>query len=137
MSILLAAFALIQPATPPVGQRTAPAERLISGAALVPDEEQDPLIAAAAAFPLGSAENPVRVGGPEGEIAYIQRLRCTTGAAPAIGTRSQRGPGAFGSVVAAYQLSCPGAGPVTLVLDMYHAEHSEDRAPAGFTIQAR
>jgi hypothetical protein len=137
MSILLTALAILQTATPPVGQRTIPAERLISGASLVPDEEQDPLVAAAAAFPLGSSENPVRVGGPEGEIAYLQRLRCSDGATPRIGARSQGGPGAFGSLVASYPLSCAGAAPVTLVMDMYHAEHREESAPPGFTLPAR
>lgn len=134
MSILLAALAMLQTATPPVGQRTVPTEQLGSGASLIPDEEEDPLVAAAAAFPLGSAENPVRVGGPEGEIAYLQRLRCADGATPRVGARSNGGPGAFGSIVASYQLSCPGGAPMTLVLDMYHEEHREDRAPPGLTL---
>jgi len=137
MSILLAALFIAQPATPPVGQRTIPAERLNTGASLIVDPDQDPLIAAAARFPLGSPENPVRVGGPEGEVGYLQRLRCPDGASPRIGTRTEGGAGAFGSVVALYQLACAGAAPVTLVMDMYHAEHREDRAPSGFTIQAR
>ncbi len=133
MSILLALLAL-QTASPPIGQRTVPAQQLAGGAALIPDEGEDPTIAAAAAFPLGSAENPVRVGGPEGEHAYLGRLRCPDGAAPAIGRRTDGGIGAFGSVVGSYALTCPGAAPVSLVMDMYHAEHREDRAPAGFGI---
>jgi hypothetical protein len=137
MSILLAALVLAQPSTPPVGQRSIPAERLAADAGLIPDPEQDPLIAAAARFPLGSAENPVRVGGPEGEIWYLGRLRCADGSSPRVGARTEGGAGAFGSLVASYQLTCAGAAPVTVVMDMYHAEHREDRAPAGFTIQAR
>lgn len=135
MSIIIAALMALQPATPPVGQRTQPAERLATGASLIPDE--DPLIAAAAGFPLGSPENPVRVGGPEGEAAYLGRLRCADGAIPRVGARTQRGAGAFGSLVAAYELSCAGAAPGVLVMDMYHGEHAEDRAPPGFAITPR
>lgn len=140
MSILLAASAALsiaQTAMPPVGQRTIPAERLNGGAGLIPDEENDPQIVAAAAFPLGSAQNPVRVGGPEGEAAYLGRLRCASGAAPVVGGRVEQGVGAFGSVVAGYRLSCAGAAPVLVVMDMYHAEHDESRAPEGFSIVGR
>lgn len=137
MSILIATLLALQTATPPVGQRTIPAEQLASGASLIPDADQDPAIAAAAAFPLGSADNPVRVGGPEGEGAYLARLRCTDGAAPTIGARIDQGVGAFGSVVVSYRLACAGAEPVRLIMDMYHEEHREDRAPPGFTIAGR
>lgn len=97
-----------------------------------PEEEMRALIAAADAHPLGTAENPVRVGGPEGEHAYLGHLRCPDGAAPRVGARREAGIGAFGSVVAAYQVSCA-AGAVGIVFDMYHEEHVETRAPAGFT----
>jgi len=133
---LLALFAA-QPASPPIGQRTPQAAQLPATAAFIPDAEEDPLIAAAAAHPLGSRENPVRVGGPEGERAYLARLRCADGAEPRIGLRADRGVGAFGSMVAAYRLECTGAGAVELVMDMYHEEHRETRAPAGLTLQAR
>ncbi len=136
MSIILAALLAAQPAMPPIGQRTAPPARLATGASLIPDAAEDPVIAAAAAFPLGSVQNPVRVGGPQGERGYLSRLRCADGSAPRLGARSERGVGAFGSVVAAYRLDC-GAGAADLVMDMYHDEHVEDRAPPGFTIQPR
>ena len=92
------------------------------------------LAAAADAHPLGSLENPVRVGGPEGERAYLGRLRCQDGQAPQVGTRRDAGIGAFGSVVAAYELSCGGQAR-RVAFDMYHAEHVENRAPAGFTLR--
>jgi len=41
--------------------------------------------------------------------------------------------GAFGSVVAGYELSCTG-GDARILFDMYHEEHVETRAPAGFTL---
>jgi hypothetical protein len=123
------------PAQPRLGARTQSPD-LMAGDVnrLSPEEEMRQLAAAADAHPLGTVENPVRVGGPEGEHAYLGRLRCADGAAPRIGARREVGVGAFGSVVAAYELGC---GPQTsrVVFDMYHEEHVETRAPAGFTLR--
>lgn len=96
-----------------------------------PEQEIAELAAAADAHPLGTAENPIRVGGPEGEHAYLGHLRCADGSQPRIGAHSAAGVGAFGSVVGAYEVSC---GDVVgrLVFDIYHEEHVETRAPAGF-----
>ena len=98
-----------------------------------PEEEMQALAAAADAHPLGSLENPIRVGGPEGERAYLSRLRCSGGSTPQIGGRGDGGVGAFGSVVDAVALSCGGSS-VRLMFDIYHEEHVETRAPAGFTL---
>ena len=97
-----------------------------------PSRRSTRLAAAAAAHPLGTPENPVRVGGPEGEHAYLGHLRCADGSQPRIGARSEAGVGAYGSVVGAYEVSCGGA-TARIVFDMYHAEHVETRAPAGFS----
>jgi len=135
--ILAAALAASQPAAPPIGQRTAPPESILAELGLAPEEDDlAAAIAAAGAHPLGTMQNPVRVGGPIGERAYIARLRCGDGSAPKVGTRGTMGIGAFGTIVDGYPLDCGSAAPgkVTLILDMYHSEHSEDRAPAGFTI---
>ena len=96
-------------------------------------------IAAAAAHSLGSRENPVRVGGPSGERAYIARLRCADGRPPRVGQRSNMGIGAFLMIVDAYPLDCGEAAPgrTTLMMDMYHPGHREDRAPPGFSINPR
>lgn len=98
-------------------------------------DEVEQAIAAASAFPLGTSQNPVRVGGPEGERAYLARLRCGDGAIPKIGARGEGGVGAFGSVVSSYPIDCGAAAPgkVSLVFDIYHAEYAETRLPAGFT----
>jgi hypothetical protein len=128
-------IALAAQTTTPIGQR-APQPAAAPAASLIPDADSDPVIAAAAAFPLGSMENPVRVGGPGGERAYLARLRCADGSAPRLGARSDKGEGAFGSLVAAYRLEC-GASAADLVMDMYHGEHVENRAPPGFAIQPR
>ncbi len=139
--VFTAALVLAAPAAAQeLGQRTRSPESILSELGLAPDQDDlAAAIAAAEAHPLGSAENPVRVGGPPGERAYIARLRCADGAAPRVGQRGSAGVGAFGTIVDAYPLDCGVAAPgrVTLVMDMYHEEHREDRAPPGFTIVPR
>jgi hypothetical protein len=132
--LLSATPALAQPQQPRLGARTATPESMVAQLSPVsPEEELRALVAAADAHPLGTVENPVRVGGPEGERAFLARLRCADGAAPRIGARREAGTGGFGSVVGAYEVACAAAGRV--VFDMYHEEHVETRAPAGFTLR--
>jgi hypothetical protein len=136
--ILLAGLALAQTASPPVGQRTARPESMLSGIdAALGGGENDPAIVAAQAFPLGSPDNPVRVGGPEGAGNYIGRLRCGDGTRPQVGGPTDGGVGAFGSVVQRYVLQCPSSTPASILVDIYHEEHVEDRAVPGFTILTR
>ena len=125
------------PERPPIGQRTtSPAQMLGDLGSGDVEAEIAAQAAAAAAFPLGTRENPVRVAGPTGERAYLARLRCANGGAPEIGARTEAGVGAYGSVVAAYALDCGSAAPgrTSVVLDMYHEEHRETAAQTGFTI---
>jgi hypothetical protein len=131
---LLAAPAAAQPKP---GDRTISPEQLLRELGLGPDQDDlSEALAAAAAHPLGTAQNPVRVGGPEGERAYIARLRCADGSRPEVGQRSSGGVGAFGTIVNLYRLDCGRAAPgrFDLVMDMYHEEHRETAAPAGFTL---
>jgi hypothetical protein len=131
---LLAAPAAAQPG---LGDRTRTPAQMVAEFGVGPGEDDlAQAIAAAAAHPLGTLQNPVRVGGPEGERFYLARLRCGDGSEPSIGARSDAGVGAFGSVVASYPIDCGRAAPgrAAVVLDMYHEEHRETRAPAGFTI---
>jgi hypothetical protein len=139
-ALSIAPAAGAQPADKKVGQRNGTPEQLFSGIGEgSTDAALEQEIAAAAAFPLGTLQNPVRVGGPEGEQAYIARLRCANGEAPKAFDRRNGEAGAFGSVVGIYTLDCGTAAPgrAQLVMDMYHAEHREDRAPAGFAIAPR
>jgi hypothetical protein len=136
----IAAIGTAAPAGEKVGARTASPEQLLVDLGQgETDAELEQAIAAASAHPLGTLENPVRVGGPHGERAYIARLRCADGARPRIGQRGSAGIGAFGSIVDIYPLDCGAAAPgkVGLVMDMYHEEHREERAPAGFAIDPR
>lgn len=133
-----ALFLLAMPAVAQeLGERTSRPESMLPALGLAPGQDDlAEAIAAAEAHPLGSIDNPVRVGGPEGERAYIARLRCADGAAPRVGGRADAGVGAFGTLVAAYPLRCGGA-ESRIAFDMYHEEHVETRAPAGFTLAPR
>ncbi|HEY1145529.1 MAG TPA: hypothetical protein VGE84_04240 [Allosphingosinicella sp.] len=124
---------------PPREESPAPEELLRALGDATEEAELQAAIAAADRHPLGTAENPVRVGGPEGERAYMARLRCADGNAPKVGQRGSAGVGAFGTIVDVYPLDCGASAPgrTDLVMDMYHSEHVEDRAPAGFAIARR
>lgn len=120
-----------------LGARTAtPDQTLGSVGQGSPVDEVEAMARAAAGQPLGSAANPVRVGGPDGERSYLARLRCGNGAAPRVGARRDAGTGPYGSVVAAYEVDCGAAAPgaARIVFDMYHAEHAETQAPTGFAL---
>ena len=135
--LAVALLAAAQQPSPPIGQRSSTPEQMLRELGLAPNpDEEAAAIAAAQRHPLGTMENPVRVGGPTGERAYIARLRCSDGSAPRVGQRGNMGVGAFGTIVDSYPLDCGSAAPgqFTLIMDMYHDEHREERAPAGFTI---
>ena len=93
-------------------------------------------IARATRAPLGSQENPVRVSMPQGERAYLARLRCGDGAAPAFQRAGSFGPGVFGSIIDGYEVACAAGEPKPgmIFMDMYHPGHDETAAPAGFTL---
>jgi hypothetical protein len=134
--ILFAAAIAAAPAfaKPPREQSPAPADLL---AGLGFEASDAAAIAAAEAHPLGTLQNPVRVGGPDGERAYLSRLRCGDGSSPTIGPKGSAGVGAFGSLVDAYPVDCGTAAPgkISVVMDMYHSEHREQRAPQGLTVE--
>lgn len=98
----------------------------------------DRAVRAAAAFPLGSEQNPVRAQGPAGQREYLGRLRCADGRAPLIRGRMAGAIGPFGGIMDEYGVACPGSTPATAVirLDMYHA-HVETSPVPGFTITPR
>ena len=137
----LAALLLIAPASAQkLGARTAPPQQVLGEMAPAdPLAEAEAIAAWAAAHPLGTVENPVRVGGPQGARAYIARLRCADGSRPGVGPRSTGAVGAYGTLTERYPLDCGAAAPgkVALAFDFYHDEHVETRAPAGFALDAR
>lgn len=117
-----------------LGARTTSPEAMMSQMSTAsPEDEMRQLIARAESHPLGTAENPIRVAGPDGERAYLAHLRCADGATPRVGARREAGVGAFGTVVGAYDVACAGTSG-RIVFDMYQEEHAETRPPAGFTL---
>lgn len=138
--LLAAAIAAAPASAQKPGARTATPQQVLGDMAPAdPMAEAERIAAAAAAHPLGSPENPVRVGGPQGARAYIARLRCGDGSRPQVGPRSTGGVGAYGTLTERYPLDCGAAAPgrVALAFDFYHEEHVETLAPAGFAIDAR
>jgi hypothetical protein len=111
---------------------------MLTGSCLSPDELKQ-AIAAAEAFPLGSKNNPVRSDMPPGERAYLERLRCNDGTAPAFERAGSVGEGPYGTILDLYQLRCSSGQPSTasVYMDMYHRDYSEDRPAPGFTIEPR
>jgi hypothetical protein len=91
-------------------------------------------IAAADQYPLGSERNPVRAELPEGQHAYLRRLRCADGRPPQWGRQGNVGIGAFGNIADLYIVTCAGQPPSSIYMDMYHRGHVEQRAVPGFTI---
>ena len=90
-------------------------------------------IARAERSPLGSKANPVRENMPQGQVAYLRRLRCADGQPPAFVRKGNVGRGVYGTIVDHYVLTCSGAAPVDAYMDMYH-DGPEHRPLPGFTI---
>jgi hypothetical protein len=138
--LLLAALAAAPAAAQKLGARTATPQRELGDMAPAdPMAEAERIAAAAAAHPLGSVANPVRVGGPQGARAYIARLRCADGTRPQVGARSTGAVGAYGTLTERYPLDCGAAAPgrVILAFDFYHEEHVETRPAPGFVLEGR
>jgi hypothetical protein len=138
--MILAAIAAPAWAADPIGKRTAtPAQTLGAVGQADPEAELRQQVAAASAYPLGTIDNPVRAGGPEGERSYLARLRCADGSIPRVGAGRPGGTGAFGSVVDLFPLDCGAAAPgkAALMIDKYDEEHVENQAPPGFAIVPR
>jgi hypothetical protein len=115
---------------PPAGSPEALMELLGGGR---PKAEVD--LAKIEKHPLGSKENPVRVGGPGGQRAYLSRLRCEDGRFPEFERAGSVGTGPWGYIMDAYSLACASGQKATVFMDMYHSRHQEDRAVPGFTIE--
>lgn len=111
--------------------------RMMAGQSQMQGAALDRAIAAAAAYPLGSRENPVRAAMPAGQRAYLARLRCADGQAPAYSRNGNLGGGVYGNIIDAYAVTCAGKDAVTVIMDMYHNGYVEDRPVPGFTIAGR
>ncbi len=136
LALMIAAAAAL-PAPASAQQRTP--RQTLEEMGLAPSAEQvRRAVERAAGEPLGSERNPVRVSSPAGQRAYMARLRCADGTPPEVGQRHNAGEGPFGTIIDIYPLDCGGSAPnqVQLAMDMYHDDHVETQAPAGFTLVA-
>ena len=81
-------------------------------------------------------KNPVRVEKPEGQRAYLSRLRCADGRRPDYMRRGNVGQGVFGNVIDLYEVNCHSSAPgaVEVYMDMYFTGAGEQRAVPGFSI---
>lgn len=88
--------------------------------------------------PLGSKLNPVRADMPNGQRAYLARLRCANGTAPTYERIGNVGAGVFGSIIDQFDLRCQNSAPLRSIvfMDMYFAGHVETRPADGFKIAA-
>lgn len=98
-------------------------------------EKLERAIVAASVYPLGSEQNPVRANMPAGERAYLERLRCSDGNAPAFNRGGSVGTGPYGTILDVYSVECLNVEPkkASVFMDMYH-DHVEERPVPGFTI---
>lgn len=93
-------------------------------------------LAEIAKHPLGSAKNPVRVQGVEGEYIYLARLRCPENKPPVVERQGSAGVmSPYGSIMDMYEAVCD-ASKVIVFVDMYHPGHVEQAPVPGFTIVA-
>lgn len=134
--LLGAAASLAAPihAAPPREESPAPRANLESFGEGSSDEEMARAIAAANAHPLGTLQNPVRVGGPDGARRYIAQLRCADGSTPTIAREAPGSAGAFGTLTTTITLACRSGTTVPLVFDFYQEEYSETRPAPGFQL---
>jgi len=84
--------------------------------------------------PLGAPGNPVRVDGPGGEHAYLDRLRCPNGEAPDFERLGSVGEGPYGRIMDIYELRCElGGHTVDVYMAMYHPDEPVHFPVPGFT----
>lgn len=136
MRLPILALALMLPTAPALAQDATP-RQMMEQMGVAPSARQVArAVERAQGQPLGTAANPVRVSGARAEHAYIGRLRCADGNMPRVGQRTNNGVGAFGTIVDVWPLDCGDAAPgrFNLFMDMYHDDHEERQAPAGFTL---
>jgi hypothetical protein len=111
--------------------------RMLAGESELQGEDLDEALDEASVHPLGSAENPVRAEMPQGQRAYLNRLRCSDGKRPKFSRLGSAGISPYGNIVDLYSVTCKKGEPKEseVYLDMYHAGYVESRPIPGFTIK--
>ena len=83
---------------------------------------------------LGSKENPIKCDMPDGERAYLTRLRGPNGEVPKINRRGSTGKGPDGHVMDIYVVVL-GKQQIEVYMDMHHPGHVEEKPIDGFTLE--
>jgi hypothetical protein len=136
VALALGACATVPAARQAGGEPPIDIASLIRTGGRVSGEELEKRIAAAQAHPLGSKQNPVRVFMPDGQRAYLARLRYSDGRAPTFNQVGNFGPGVYDSLIDGYAVICATGEPKEsmIFMDMYHADHKENAPAPNFTI---
>ena len=140
LALLAVSSAAAVAQSPKLGQRTAPPAQSMAGIGEgSSDAEIERELAAAAAFPVGSPQNPIRLAGPDAERGWLWRLRCGDGSVPRIGAHRPGGTGGFGNVLDLAPVDCGAAAPghADIYIDIYQEEHVRDTPPSGFALAPR
>jgi hypothetical protein len=134
---MLVALGLTMPLATPAPVAAQDLMELLGGPKAPSGDELETLIAAAQAHPLGSKENPVRAEMPQGQRAYLGRLRCADGKRPKFERVGSFGAGVYGRIIDGYEVVCDDSEPAKtmIFMDMYHPGHAEAAAVPGFTIK--
>jgi len=133
--IIVAAAALSVMATPAAARD--PLEALLAGESHLQGEKLEKAIEKAAEHPFGSNENPVRAHKPQGQRAYLSRLRCPDGSPLQFRRQGNVGIGPYQNIVDKYQTRCNSDDNTigVIFMDMYHKGYVESEAVPGFTIE--
>lgn len=87
-----------------------------------------------ARYPLGSRDRPVRAHGPDGEHAYLRRLRCENNAAPSYRRAAYtRFASPYGFPMDIYEFKC-GELVIKVYMDMYHKGFVEQEPVPGLKL---
>jgi len=135
LPLIAATTSVIAFAAPPRQESPANPETLRSFGQGSSDEAMANAIAAANTHPLGTLQNPIRVGGPDGARRYISQLRCADGSEPRALREAPGSIGAFGTLTTTITLACGSAAGVPLAFDFYQEEYRETRPAPGFQIK--
>jgi hypothetical protein len=78
----------------------------------------------------------VRADMPQGQRAYLARLRCANGQPRQSERVGSFGVGIYGRIIDKYSVVCENSEPAEnlTIMDMYHSGHSESEAVPGFLI---
>ena len=121
------------------GSDAAYLENMLAGHSAMTGAALEAELRSAAAFPLGSRDNPVRATRAPGQRAYLTRLRCADGSSPSFSRSGSVGYSRYNNIMDVYEVLCADSKPAqtAVFMDMYHPGYVENDAVPGFTIASK